>query len=199
MYQKPLQSRARVTEQRFLDALRELLQEKSLAQLTIDDIALRANLNRSAFMKRFGTKKQALFILYEQYCDRVLAVMDQITRDLPKYAQAADVCYEMSKQAEQQQQIDFAANRAMHEIFQEKLTVDPRTKAIFLRCVDLMREIQKMHMDGTHASDVGAFAATQLLVTINYNYVLKAMPGLPMNSETRHQLISQLVVQALKT
>ena len=198
MYQKPLQSRAMLTEQRFLDALRELLQEKSLAQLTIDDIALRANLNRSAFMKRFGSKKQALIVLYEQYCDKVVSVTEQITRDLPKYAQAADACYEVSKQAENLQLIDFAANRAMHEIFQEKLTVDPRTKAIFLRGVDLMREIQKMFMAGTHASDVGAFAATQLLVTMNYNYVLKAMPGLPADSEIRHRLISQIVVQALR-
>ena len=58
-YKKPLQSRAILTEQRFLDALHELLQEKSLGQLTVDDIAEKAQLTRGAFLKRFGTKNAA--------------------------------------------------------------------------------------------------------------------------------------------
>lgn len=199
MYQKPCQPRALVTEQRFLDAMNELLKEHSLGQITIDQIAKHANLTRSAFMKRFGTKKQALLILYERYCNKVFAIMEQITCDLSNYTHAAHVCYEMSKQAEGLQVIDFAANRAMHEIFQEDLKVDPRTKVIFLRCVDLMRDIQKIFMHGTSASDIGAFAASQLLFTIDLNYVLKAMPGLPTDSDRRHKLVSDVLVQVLKT
>ena len=198
MYQKPQQLRAQVTEQRFLDTLNELLNEKSLGQLTIDEIAQHAKLTRGAFIKRFGSKKQALLILYERYCDKVLLTMHQIACDLPKFAQAKDVCYEMSKQAERLQVKDFAANRAMHEFFQEELTVDPRTKAIFLRCVDLMREIQKKFMQGTTASDAGAFAASQLMFTITLNFVLKAMSGLPSEPELRHKLVSEIAVTALK-
>lgn len=198
MYQKPQQFRAQLTEQRFLDALNELLNEKSLGQLTIDEIAQHANLNRGAFIKRFGSKKQALLILYERYCDKVLLVMEKIASDLPLYAKAEDVCYEMSKHAEHLQVKDFSANRAMHELFQEELSVDPRTKVIFLRCVDLMREIQKIFMHGTSASDAGAFAASQILFTFTLNYVLKAMPGLPSEPELRHKLVSEIAVTALK-
>ena len=198
MYQKPQQLRAQVTEQRFLDALNELLNEKSLGQLTIDEIAQQANLNRGAFIKRFGSKKQALLILYERYCDKVLLVMEKIASDLPLYAKAEDVCYEMSKHAEHLQVKDFSANRAMHELFQEELSVDPRTKVIFLRCVDLMREIQKKFMQGTTASDAGAFAASQLMFTITLNFVLKAMSGLPSEPELRHKLVSEIAVTALK-
>jgi AcrR family transcriptional regulator len=122
-YHKPLQPRSIVTEQRFLDALHELLQEKSLGQITVDEIADKAQLTRGAFLKRFGSKKQALLVLYERYCDKVLASMAEITINLPQHTQVADVCYGMSKQAETLQLLDFPANRAMHEIFQEQLTI----------------------------------------------------------------------------
>jgi AcrR family transcriptional regulator len=198
VYKKPLQPRARATEQRFLDALHDLLIEKSLGQLTIDDIADRAQLTRSAFLGRFGTKKQALFVLYERYCAKVFAVMDEILLGLPRHMDAVDVCIEMSKHAERLQTADFPANRAMHEIFQENLTVDVRTKELFLGAVELMRKTQKMFVKEPGASDVGAFAAAQLLLTLNYNYVLKGMPGFPRDAEVRHQLIGRLLAETLK-
>ena len=197
-YKKPLQSRAILTEQRFLDALHELLQEKSLGQLTVDDIAEKAQLTRGAFLKRFGTKKQALFILYERYCEKVNSEMADIGNHLSEHGSAAEVCYGMSKRAEALQMLDFPANRAMHEIFQEQLTIDPRTKEIFKSCVELMRKIQAQFLSHTDASDTGAFAAAQLLFTLDYNFVLKAMPGFPREQEVRHRLIGSLVAQTLE-
>lgn len=198
MYQKPIQHRAIATEQRFLDALNHLLKDRSFGQLSIDEIATHAGLTHSAFLKRFGTKKQALLVLYEQYCDKASAEMAAIKRNLANYSHVEDVCREMSVQLERIQQEDFPANRAMHEDFLEKLQVDPRTKKIFLECVDLMRCIQRDFMRGAAASDTGAFAAAQLLITINYNYVLKAMPALPVSADQRHRLIGKVVAEALK-
>ncbi|MFM7025125.1 MAG: TetR/AcrR family transcriptional regulator [Limnohabitans sp.] len=198
MYQKPIQHRAIATEHRFLDALNHLLKEKSFGQLSIDEIAGHAGLTHSAFLKRFGTKKQALLVLYEKYCDKASAEMSEIRRNLSKYVHVEDVCREMSIQLERIQLQDFPANRAMHEDFLEKLEVDPRTKKIFLECVDLMRCVQQAFLKGTSASDTGAFAAAQLLITINYNYVLKAMPALPVGADERHRLIGKVVAEALK-
>lgn len=198
MYQKPIQPRAIATEQRFLEALHHLLTQKSFGQLSIDEIAEHAGLTHSAFLKRFGSKKQALLVLYEKYCDKASAVMSEIVRNMASYARVEDACREMSIQLERIQMEDFPANRAMHEDFLEKLQVDPRTKKIFLECVDLMRHAQKTLMKEDTVSDVGAFAAAQLLITINYNYVLKAMPALPVAAELRHRLIGKIVVQALK-
>ena len=197
IYKKPLQARAIATEQRFLDALHDLLQDKSLGQLTIDEIAERAHLTRSAFLKRFGSKKQALLVLYERYCEKVFAVMAQIEQNLPQYACAQEACSQVSMHAERLQMADFPANRAMHEVFQEELAVDPRTKALFMQGVALMRKIQNQWLQGTSASDSGAFAAAQLLLTIDYNYVLKAMPGLPADLQMRHRLIGNITYQAL--
>lgn len=198
MYQKPIQPRAIATEQRFLDALHHLLKDKSFGQLSIDEIAGHAGLTHSAFLKRFGTKKQALLVLYEKYCDKASAVMAEISRNMAVYEHIEDVCQEMSIQLERIQLDDFPANRAMHEDFLGNLKVDPRTKKIFLECVELMRCVQKVFMKGTAASDTGAFAAAQLLITINYNYVLKAMPALPGSADLRHRLIGKIVAEALK-
>ncbi len=41
-------------------------------------------------MKRFGTKKQALLILYERYCEKVSAGMSNIALHLSQNANAAD-------------------------------------------------------------------------------------------------------------
>lgn len=196
-YKKPLQLRAIATERRFLDALHELLQHKSLGQLTIDEIAEHAGLTRSAFLKRFGTKKQALLVMYERYCEKVFALMAQVEQDLPQYDSAQEACSQMSIHTERLQAEEFPVNRAMHELYQEDLVVDPRTKAMFLRGVELMRKIQQRWMQDMPTSDAGAYAAAQLLLTIDYNYVLKAMPGLPADAQLRHRLIGNITAQAL--
>lgn len=199
MYSKPIQARAIATEERFLDALNSLLREKSLGQLSVDEIAEHAHQTRGAFLKRFGSKKQALFILWSRYCQRASEDIANITLSLPQYVCAIDACASMSRQLEYIQTLHFSANRAMHEYFQENLKVDLQTKKIFKECVDMMRNTQKHFLKKTDsATDTGAFAAAQLLVTINYNHVLKAMPGLPADPEIRHKMIGQIVASALE-
>lgn len=198
-YIQPRQARAKNTEQKFLDALNELLQHKSLNALTIDEIAAHAKLTRSAFLKRFGTKKQALILLYEAYCHRVLASIAEIGHNMPTYADVMAVAYAISTQAEKLQIADFSANRAMHELYMEELAAAPQTKMLFIECVALMKKIQQEKMTTCPtATDVGAFSAAQLIFTINHNHVLKAMPGLPRDFHTRHTLIARMVSEALK-
>jgi AcrR family transcriptional regulator len=197
-YKKPLQPRALETERRFLDALNTLLKSKSLAQLSIDEIAETAGLERGAFLKRFGSKKQALLILWGQYSDRACATADMCEKQLPTFNNAVDACMYISKQIERVQTADFSSNRAMHEDFLERLTVNSVTKKIFMACVNLMRQVQLQFLDSKSSTDQGAFAAAQLIITINYNYVLKAMPGLPVNDEDRHRLIGEIVASSLK-
>ena len=196
LYIAPRQARAFTTEQKFLDALDALLCEKSLGLLTVDEIAQKAQLTRSAFLKRFGSKKQALLILYQRYCRKVIASMREIANELPDCIDAMDACYRVSQRAELLQRTDFSANRAMHELFMEELTVAPLTKDIFRECVTLMQKIQTRFLP--QGSRVGTYAAAQLIFTINYNHVLKAMPGLPREGTTRHRMIATLVCESLK-
>lgn len=196
-YISPQQARAKVTEQKFLDALQALLKDKAFHLVTIDEVAHKAKLTRSAFLKRFGTKNQALQVLYERYCIKVSAAMTEISQSLQSCADANEACYQISKRAEALQLGDFAANRAMHELFMQELVIASQTKTLFLQCCALMKEIQTRWMPAGTGSSTGVYAAAQLMLTINYNHVLKAMPGLPRDTETRHRMIANIVCTAL--
>ncbi|MGV0960246.1 MAG: TetR/AcrR family transcriptional regulator [Limnohabitans sp.] len=198
MYKKPLQARSIASEERFLDVLDLLLKEKSFGQLTIDEIAEHAFLTRGAFLKRFGSKKQALFVLWARYCERSIALKNRLIDNLGNYASALDACTDISKEIEAIQIIDFSANRAMHEDFHETLQVNAVTKRIFLEGVDLVHRVRQRFMHAGANRDGRDYAAAQLFISLNFNYVLNAMPGLPADPDQRHRLIGRLVVEAMK-
>lgn len=198
-YKKPLQPRAVNTEQKFLNALNELLRDKSFGQLTVEAIADHAELTRSAFLKRFGSKKQALLILWQQYCDLCIIASRNFIQNLQSNTSSLEeVCTQISKSLEQLQIKHFSANRAINEHFLEDLKVAEPTKIAFLESVEMMRCVQKKYLSGTAATDAGAFAAAQISLTINYNYALRAMPALPKDPNIRHRLIGQLIAKSLE-
>lgn len=198
MYSPPRQSRAVQTEQRFLQVFEELLLEKSFNRTTIQEIAERASLDKGAFLKRFGTKKQALLLLFEAYCQRVYVMLADLKTELPAFSNPQDFCLEVSARYEEVLQKNLASNRAMNELYMEDLKVDPLTKGIFMAGVDLFVSAQAHFSDIRHGTKAGAFAAAQLVLTINYNYALKAMPALPEDANKRQFLIARSMVEALK-
>ena len=94
---------------------------------------------------------------------------------------------------------DFSANRAMFQYFEEELQANPITKMVFMECVDLMVRIRKKFLHIDSERDTCDFSAAQLLITLNYNYVLRAMPGFPADHTQRHKLIGQLTSIILST
>lgn len=198
MYSPPKQRRAEVTERAFLSALIHLMEEQGFTKTSIDDLAKLTGLTRSSFLSRFGSKKAALLRLFDEYCDAVSGLMRQITAQVPDLPDAKACVYLMSSNFEAQLTEHFASNRAMQEVYLEDLKVDERTQRIFLQLVELMRLVQKYHLGRESCTEAGAFSAAQVLVTTNYNYVLKAMPGLARDPEMRHEMISRMVVEALK-
>jgi len=197
-YLPPRQSRAKTTEHKFLETLDGLLHEKSLGLLTIDQIADKACLTRSAFLKRFGSKKTAILILYSRFCEKFLKAIEEIDASLSNFESDEAACLSVSKRIEALQREDFAANRAMHELFMEQLEITDATMTLFKTGLELMKRIQSTHLPRGTGTEAGACAATQLVFSINLNYVMKTMPGLPRDSEVRHQLIASLMVKALR-
>jgi AcrR family transcriptional regulator len=197
-YLPPRQSRAKTTEHKFLETLDGLLHEKSLGLLTIDQIADKACLTRSAFLKRFGSKKMAILILYSRFCKKFLKAIEEITASLLNFESDEAACLCISKRIEALQLEDFAANRAIHELFMEELENTDETTALLKMCMELMKHLQSHHLPRGTGTEAGAYAATQLVFSINLNYVMKTMPGLPRDSEVRHQLIASLMVKALR-
>lgn len=198
MYRSPQQSRSQETERAFLSAFQRLLAEQGFASTTVNDLAKLSGHTRSAFLSRFGSKEAALFLLFDAYCVAVTALMDEIAIKVPSLVDAYESVHLMSTSFEVHLTQHFGSNRAMHELFLVDLKVDERTQRIFRQLVDLMRQVQKRHLPDCECTDVGAYSAAQMLVTTNYNYVLKAMPALPRDPEVRHRMIAAMVVEALK-
>ena len=197
-YQAPVQQRSRLTERKLLLALDDLLRVHGYANTTIDDVAERANLTRATFLKRFGSKEQAVIVLFEKYCTQVYGLLSALQSQLDEFPSLHFTLREMSQQFESLLQMHMASNRAMHEHFLHNLEVHQLTKAIFKETVLLMEAVQARFLVGEDYSDKGAWAAAQLLVTIDYNYLLRAMPAFPDDHAERHKLIAELLAVAIR-
>jgi hypothetical protein len=153
---------------------------------------------KSAFLKRFGSKQGALEVLFEKYCEAASATMHDVVAELDNAKGIHPVLVSTSQRFEALLQTHKASNRAMHEHFLQDLTVHDLTKRIFHENVQMMAQIQRKFLqEGTYSSN-GAWAAAQLLVTLNCNYVLDAMPAFPQDYCQRHHLIADLLEITLK-
>jgi AcrR family transcriptional regulator len=124
MYRSPTQLRAKKTEDTFLSAFRQLLSDQGFAKTSIDEIALLSGQTRSAFLSRFGTKKAALFVLFDEYCAEVSELMTNISLQIQRFDDAEACVNRMSTSLEARLIKHFASNRAMHEIYLEDLQTD---------------------------------------------------------------------------
>ncbi len=68
---KPKQDRSKDTQEKLLSALESLLEERFFEQITIRDIAQRAELSSGTIYRRFQNKEALLPILYERYDHRL--------------------------------------------------------------------------------------------------------------------------------
>lgn len=194
----PKQPRSKLTERKFLRAFDELLRLRGFAGTTVDDVAALSGQTRSAFLKRFGSKQDALEALFDKYCDDASATMRDVVLGLDHAPRLHPVLVSTSQRYEALLQTHKASNRAMHEHFLKDLEVHDLTKSIFRECVEMMMHIQAKFLEDGTFTKKGAWSAAQTLVTLNYNYVLEAMPGFPVDYSERHRLIANLLEIALK-
>ena len=195
-YSKPKQSRSYQTEQRFLDVLADLLAQKSYHDTTVADIAEASGMTRGAFMTRFGSKRGALTCLFERFCSEVETTLAAVSTEPAASMDTQTLCVWLSSTYEALVKAHWGANHAMHEIFLLEGEIDDHTKAIFkATTVSLSNALVARGV--CHIETGRVFAAVQLMVTINYNYALGAMPGLPRDDSMRQQLIASSMMQAL--
>lgn len=195
---EPKQARSKLTERKFLRAFNELLRLQGFAGTTVNDVAVLSGQTRSAFLKRFGNKQGALEILFEKYCEAVSATMHDVVQELENAPKLHATLVSTSQRYEALLQTHKASNRAMHEHFLKDLEVHDLTKGIFCECVEMMKHIQKKFLEHGTYTDKGAWTGAQTLVTVNYNYVLEAMPAFPSDCSERHHLIADLLETAIK-
>ena len=121
--------------------------------------------------------------------------MANLSEEVPGMLSGIADVERMSVVLERLQTDHIASNRAMHELFLQEQEVDRRTQKIFRELVDLMRLVQQHHLRDYDFSDTGTYSAAQILASMNYNYVLKAMPP---DACIRHTMIASMEVEALK-
>lgn len=198
MRKSPIQARAKVTEEKLLNSFEFLVERDGYNNTTIQEVAERSGFSKSAFIKRFGSKEGALIVIFERYCEDVMFRMRAIRSNLDNYSSLHDVLRFFSVSFEEVLNQHRAANRAMYEKFLEEAQTHDLTKNIFKDSVLTMKAIQVHFLGEERASDDNAWSATQLLITVVYNYFLNAMPGLPRCREDRHSLIASWLEGTLK-
>ena len=136
------QARSLDTERRFLTSLNELLAHQSFSSTSIQQIADHAGLQKAAFIKRFGTKRDALFALFDVYCDAINLLINDIKDSHKKgFKNTEDILFYLSKRFSETLKNHIASNRAMHELFLDDFETNERTKAIFRNATDLLSSI----------------------------------------------------------
>ena len=196
-YNEPKQWRSQQTERVFLDALDECLKNGSFQTITIADIADQAGLTQSAFLARFGSKDVALKRVFDRFCDDVYESLDRsFTAAAVASGDIRSCLRELSVTYERLVKKHWGANYAMHELFLKEGMIDDQTKEIF-KATTVMLERLLERLGHAKVSTAAIFATTQLLVTINYNAVLGAMPGLPKDDDCFQTLIAGLLHEAL--
>lgn len=79
-----------------MSALDTLLVQTSFKNLSTEDIAREAGISMGAFLRRFGSKRQALYVLYQRYCEKTTVGMDRIVSELPLNEKAINPFLDMS-------------------------------------------------------------------------------------------------------
>lgn len=191
-YRPPIQGRAIETEQRFIESAKKLFAKQGTAATTIDDIANDAGLHRGAFLKRFGSKDGAKHLIFDEYCKDALCAIARYRSDLESrsWKDIDAALYHISIRLEKVQRDHFAANRAMYEDYACGLRIHEKTKEIFRELVELIKYTDQFFYANSERSKDCYYACAQLLVTLNFEYVLSAMPGLPRDEVARHSMIA---------
>lgn len=194
----PKQDRSRQSTDAFLDALEACLNTTGMTRTTIEQVAERAQLGRAAFLRRFGSKREAVLVLYDRYADQCVTELDRLRTVVGSFATAEAFLTSLYAGAEQMQLAHFGLNLAMNQDFADELETAAGTKRVFYAFLGIMEQLQDMFLPPETKNAEARFAASQLIITVSLNYTLRAMPGLPREAGRRHALMGQIAWLALR-
>lgn len=196
-FSPPKQDRSRLTTDAYLDALESCLNVTGMTRTTIQDVAARAGLGRAAFIQRFGSKRQAVLILYDRYAGLCVEELEAQLKKIETCAAPELFLAEIYEATEHMHSIHFGLNMAMLQDFADELATAEGTKRVFRAFVSLMAALQARFLPPAAISVEGRYAASQLIITTSLNYVLRAMPGMPRDARRRHAMMGQIAWLAL--
>lgn len=199
-YNKPIQPRAIETEKKFKESARKLFEERGSLVTTIDEIAEQALLHRGAFLKRFGSKDGVKTALYRDYFEDVERRMKCYRAMLyaARFRTLEEAFFFASTSVEEVQLLHLSVTRIMYEDFSIEFAEKKTARSHFCRAVRLVSETDSYFSPNGKKDKASVRAAAQLIVTLNFEYVVAALDGFPRNKVLRHQMISSLAGFLLK-
>jgi AcrR family transcriptional regulator len=166
------------------------LNKQSYASVSFRELAADCGCSVGAVQYHFGTKEEALYDIWDYYCDKCL----QQLKDLDNIKRPADTdeVYRyiqlLSKMISKLQLDHTGLNQAMNQKFVEKNNVHRTTLQIMKQLsLNIRQKVQFVHK---RVSQEQCDACAQILVTINLNRSLGGCPLLPSDDERFHKFIA---------
>ena len=199
MQEKELtQERAVNTKQGLKKAFIVAITENGYANTSIAAVAEKACSSVGAFQNHFGTKKAALELFWNEYCESAITELKQIEQE---YLQSA--CFDIiaflcdvSVRISRLQGENLGLNQAMNLHFINDKEIHLKTVEIMEKAVETIFYVVNKNT-GFNASPMAARIAVQILITLNLNYTLGGARLLPASPLERHNAIASAAAASL--
>lgn len=166
-----------------------LLNQQSYTSVSFRELAAECDCSVGAVQYHFGTKKEALYDIWEYYCDECLQQLKDLanTRELANMDEVYGYLQILSKKISKLQLDHMGLNQAMNQQFVEHNNVHRTTLQIMQQLSLHIR--QKVQIVEKRVSQEQCDACAQILVTMNLNRSLGGCPLLPSDDERFHKII----------
>lgn len=195
-YSPPQQARAIETERMLLGAFLEELDRSGFEDTNLSVVAKKAGITRPGLLRRFGSKRGLLLVLYDRYCDDCVLQLRHFKADFRDYASLASLIQHLYIATERMHQDNYSLNLAMSQMYFSELAPANGTKRVFKEFLSLFGALEE---NGWYNENIaGTYAGIQIIISTSLNYTLGAMGGFPRDQNIRAQLVSRLVIEALR-
>ena len=199
MQEKQLtQERAIETRQGLREAFITSITENGYANTSISAVAERANSSVGAFQNHFGTKKAALELFWNEYCETAITELKQIEQEYIPCERFDILAFlsDFSARISKLQAENLGLNQAMNLHFINDKEIHVKTVEIMEKAVETIFHVVKQN-PGFNTSPMSARIAGQILITLNLNYTLGGARLLPASPLERHNAIASAAAASL--
>jgi AcrR family transcriptional regulator len=137
----PRQARSQATLERFVDATRQLLEERSFEDITVADIVSKAERTVGSFYARFEDKYAVLHVLVDRLDERIRALVHSFCE--PARWEDATVAEFVSQSVS----LSVLAYRRSNAVYRAALTAAATDERFRARRIDTMRYCAEQHKD----------------------------------------------------
>ena len=199
MLEKELtQERAVGTRQSLKESFIASITECGYANTSISSVAERANSSVGAFQNHFGTKKAALELFWNEYCETALTELKHLELEYEQCDNFDAVVFlsDFSARISRVQGENLGLNQAMNLHFINDKEIHTKTIEIMEKSVETIFHVVNKNT-GFNTSPMSARIAGQILITLNLNYTLGGARLLPASPLERHKAIASAAAASL--